>query len=167
MLTHGDNATSGASVSLPGLCMERVDSRRECARTSLSRLIRADICVDFFIVSSTFDVLMTWVRHQIKSQVFGLLAELSELPLVLLVQILLCTACLVGCLLCEHMVDNFRQFMGRGCGGLDGSSTLLDRLWTEKLSARTYCAPVFRCRPICRAIAWHVQPCCASWQTCA
>ena len=32
------------------------------------------------------------------------------------VQILLCTACLVGCFLFEHMVDNFRQFMGRGRG---------------------------------------------------
>jgi hypothetical protein len=63
MLTHGDNATSGASVSLPGLCMERVDYRLECARTSLYRLITDNICVDFFIVSSTFGVLMTGVRH--------------------------------------------------------------------------------------------------------
>lgn len=117
MRTHGDHATSGASVSLPGLCMERGDYRRECARPSLYRLITDNICVDFFMVSSTLGVLMTGVRHSIKSQVFGLLASLSELPLVIFVQILLCTACLVGCLLFEHMVENFRQFMGRGRGG--------------------------------------------------
>src|SRR5437899_7498059 len=62
-------------------------------------------------------VLIGCLRHQIKSQVLGLFASLSELPLVIFVQILLGTVGSIGCLLLQHMVENFRQFMGRGRRG--------------------------------------------------
>jgi hypothetical protein len=64
---------------------------------------------------------MVCLRHQITSRVFGLLASWSELTLVIFVQILLCTACPIGDFLLQHMVENFRQFMGRCRGGVGWS----------------------------------------------
>ena len=60
-------------------------------------------------------VFIVCLRRQIKSQVLGLFASLSELTLVIFVQIILCTACSIGCFFLQHMVENFRQCMG--CGG--------------------------------------------------
>jgi hypothetical protein len=36
---------------------------------------------------------------------------------VIFVQIILGTACAIGCFLLQHMGENFRQLMGRGCRG--------------------------------------------------
>src|SRR5881409_475818 len=62
-------------------------------------------------------VFIVCLRHQSKSAVLGLFASLSELTLVIFVPIILGTACSIGCLLLQHMVENFRQFMGRGRRG--------------------------------------------------
>ncbi len=60
---------------------------------------------------------MGCLRHQIKSQVLGLLASLSDLTFVIFVQILLCTTCPIGCLLLQHVRENFGECMGRGGRG--------------------------------------------------
>ena len=57
---------------------------------------------------------MVGLRHDIKSQILRLLASLSELTLMIFVQIILCTTCPIGCFLLQHMVENFCKFMGRG-----------------------------------------------------
>ena len=62
-------------------------------------------------------VFIVCLRHQIQSEVLGLFASLSELTLVIFVQIILGTACAIGCFLLQHMGENFRQCMGRGRGG--------------------------------------------------
>jgi hypothetical protein len=88
-----------------------------CTYFSVSAYIIRDVVSFFSMVSSTSGVLIGGLRHQIKAQVLGLLAYLSELTLVIFVQIILCTACPIGCFLLQHMVDNFGQFVGRGRGG--------------------------------------------------
>ena len=54
------------------------------------------------------------LRHQIESQVLGLRASLSDFALVIFVHVMLGTAFQIRCFLLQHVIDNFRQFVGRG-----------------------------------------------------
>ena len=61
-----------------------------------------------------FRVSIACLRHQIESQVLGLLASLSDFALLIFVHGMLCTAFQIRCFLLQHVRDNFRQFVGRG-----------------------------------------------------
>ena len=98
--------------------MDNVEPLTSCACSFLSGNRLASSGMFFYAAQASLrpsGVLMACLRHQITSQVLGVLASLSELTLVIFVQIILCTACPIGCLLFEHMVENFCQFVGRGC----------------------------------------------------
>ena len=60
---------------------------------------------------------MARLRHQIKSQVFGLFPQLSELTLLSFVEIISSTPFPIRCMLFEHVIDNVSQFVGGGCRG--------------------------------------------------
>ena len=57
------------------------------------------------------------LRHQSKAEVLGLLAELTELTLVLFVPRRLGTTFPIGRFLLYHVIEHFCEFMGRGSRG--------------------------------------------------
>ncbi len=93
---------------------ERRTSNIGCPSCSVSSSIIRDVLAFFSIVSATSGVFIGWLRHQSTSHVLGLLAYLSELTLVILVPILLCTVCPIGCFLLQHGRDNLCELVGRG-----------------------------------------------------
>ena len=60
---------------------------------------------------------MARLRHQIKSPVFGLFPQLSELTLLSFVEIISSTPFPIRCVLFEHVIDNCSQLVGGGCRG--------------------------------------------------